>query len=83
MWHTLTKEEIRRKLRTDYKNGLTDEEANERLKQYGENILKEKKKTNIIVKFLMQFNDFMIIILLLAAVISAVMSYIEGSRRLY
>lgn len=83
MWHTMTKEEIRRKLRTDFVNGLTDEEASKRLKQYGANVLKEKKKTNIIIKFLMQFNDFMIIILIFAAIISAVMSYIEGTRRVY
>lgn len=79
MWHTMTKEEIRRKLRTDFDYGLTDDEAKKRQKEYGENRLEEKKKTNIFIKFLLQFNDFMIIILLLAAGISVVMSYLEGS----
>lgn len=79
MWHTMTKEEIRRKLRTDFQEGLTEEEVKRRQKEYGENKLEEKKKTNIFIKFLLQFNDFMIIILLLAAGISAAMSYLEGS----
>lgn len=79
MWHTMTKEEIRRKLKTDFQYGLTEEEAKKRQKEYGENRLEDKKKTNIFVKFLLQFNDFMIIILLLAAGISAAMSYLEGT----
>ncbi len=83
MWHTLTKEEVRRKLRTDLANGLTEEEAKKRQKEYGENKLKDKKKNNIMIKFLLQFNDFMIIILLIAAGVSAVISYAEGTRRIY
>lgn len=79
MWHTMTKDEIRRKLRTNFNYGLTEEEAKRRQKEFGENKLEEKKKTNIFIRFLLQFNDFMIIILLLAAGISAVMSYIEGT----
>ncbi len=79
MWHTMTKEEIRKKLMTDFKFGLTEQEASTRQKKYGKNQLEEKKKTSIIIKFLQQFNDFMIIILLIAAVISAVMSYWEGT----
>ena len=83
MWHSMTKEEIRRKLRTDFSYGLTQKEAERRRIEYGENKLAEKKKTNLFIKFLLQFNDFMIIILLFAAAISAVMSYIEGTRRVY
>lgn len=77
MWHTVTDEEIRRKLRTNQEFGLSNQEAKKRLAQNGENKLEEKKKTNILIKFLEQFNDFMIIILLLAALTSAVMAYIE------
>ena len=83
MWHTMTKEEIRRKLRTDFANGLTEAEVKKRQEQYGLNNLQEKKGNNIFIKFLMQFNDFMIIILILAAGISAVMAYVEGNRRLF
>lgn len=79
MWHTMTKEEIRKNLKTDFLNGLTEEEAKKRKNEYGENKLEGKRKTNIFIKFLLQFNDFMIIILLIAAGISAVLSYIEGT----
>ena len=83
MWHLMTKEEVRRKLKTDFQNGLSDEEAKRRLLEYGENKLEKKKKTSLFIRFLLQFNDFMIIILLLAAGISAVMAYIEGTRRVH
>ncbi len=79
MWHTMTKEEIKRKLRTDFDHGLSSVEADIRHKQYGENKFENKKKTNLFIKFLLQFNDFMIIILLLAAIISAIMAYTTGS----
>ena len=72
MEHLMTKEEIRRKFKTNFTKGLTEDEAKERLKIYGKNKLKEKKKENIIVKFLKQFNDFMIIILIVASIISAI-----------
>ena len=79
MWHTMTKDEIKRKLRTDFDYGLSSIEAENRYEQYGENKFKKKKKTNLFIKFLLQFNDFMIIILLLAAIISAGMAYATGS----
>ncbi len=82
MWHCLTKEEIKRKLRTSFDDGLTDEEAKRRQKEFGKNKLSKKKRTNLFIRFLLQFNDFMIIVLLIAAGVSAVMSYIEGSRRI-
>ena len=83
MWHIMTKDEIRRKLRTNFESGLTEVEAQKRHKEYGENRLEEKKRSNIFIRFFLQFNDFMIIVLLLAAGISAVMSYIEGSRGIH
>ncbi len=79
MEHILSKEEIRRKLKSNFILGLTEEQANERLKQYGKNKLADKKKEGIIIKFLKQFNDFMIIILIVASIISAVMAKIEGT----
>lgn len=59
--------------------GLTDEEANSRLTKYGENTLKSQKKQNYFLKFLSQFKDIMVIILLIASVISLVFSIIEKS----
>lgn len=80
MWHTLGIEEIRRKLRTNFKKGLTNEEATKREEKYGTNELVENKKTNIFIKFINQFKDFMIIVLIFAAIISAVLSYIQKTN---
>ncbi len=80
MWYTLRKEEVIRKLKTDEKNGLTDTEVMEREKEYGKNKLAEKKKESLIVKFFKQFNDFMIIILIIASIISALVSKMQGEN---
>ncbi|MDR2661099.1 MAG: cation-translocating P-type ATPase [Lactobacillaceae bacterium] len=51
--------------------GLTSKEAQLRLEKNGANSLKEAEKTTILQKFLNQFKDFMIAILLIAAIIAA------------
>lgn len=58
-------------------DGLIEEEADKRLKKYGKNILIEKKEKPLIIRFLKQFTDIMIIILLIVAILL----YIYG--RLY
>lgn len=80
MWQTISIKETCERLKTNLINGLTKEEIDERIKKYGENKLTEKKKESMLVKFVKQFNDFMIIILIIAAAISAIMSYVEGSN---
>ena len=80
MWHTQTIDEVKRKLNTNIYNGLNTKEILKRRKIYGENKLAEKKKESIITKFISQFKDFMIIILLLASLISALVSYIDGTN---
>ncbi len=50
--------------------GLNDGQVIKRQSQYGENKLKEKKRTNIFIRYLMQLNDFMILVLIGAAAIS-------------
>ena len=57
--------------------GLTDEEALKRLDKYGENKLNEEKKKSNFIIFLNQFNDIMIILLIFAAIFSAIISYIR------
>lgn len=52
--------------------GLTDQQVSERLNQYGPNKLVAKRRTTLIEKFLAQFKDLMIIILLIAAVIAGI-----------
>ena len=78
MWHSCSVEEIAKNLKTNINIGLSDDEAQKRFERYGPNNLKEKKKESIFVKFLKQFNDFMIITLIIAAIISAVVSKLNG-----
>ena len=80
MWHTLNLSEVKQKLKTNYQYGLTNEEVEKRLREHGENKLEDKPRENLIIKFFKQFNDFMIIILIIASIISAVIERIQGSN---
>ena len=62
------------------KSGLTTEEAVKREEKYGKNKLKEAKKTSLIKRFFQQLSDPMIIILIVAAVISAITASFEGGE---
>ncbi len=77
-FHSLSINDIQKELKTDIKNGLKKSEALKRLNEQGENKLSEKKRTNIILRFLSQFKDFMVITLIIAAVISFFTAYLEG-----
>lgn len=79
MWETLRKEEVLQKLRTKQGAGLTEREVQVRKQKYGNNKLQEKKKETLIIKFIKQFNDFMIIILIVASILSCY--YVILSRR--
>ena len=78
MWHTKDISQVLKELRTNAKTGLNLNEVQKRQEVYGKNELKEKKKESIIVKFFKEFNDFMIITLIVAAIISAVVSKLNG-----
>lgn len=80
MWETLRKEEVLQKLKTDKRGGLGKHEVENRQKEYGKNKLKEKQKETIFMRFIKQFNDFMIIILIIASIISAGVSYMQGEN---
>ena len=80
MWNTKNTYEIEKSLNTDIKRGLTSKEVQERQIKQGKNKLNEKKKENIVIRFVKQFNDFMIIILIIASIISAVVSYMQGQN---
>ena len=80
MWHTLSIGDTLRKLGSNISTGLNSKEVEKRFNTYGKNKLNEKKKENIFIRFLKQFNDFMIIILIIASIISAVVSNMQGSN---
>ena len=76
-WHSLSEEEIFRKLNTSSK-GLSQKEAEERLKKYGYNELAEKKRRTALQMFLSQFKDVFILLLIFAAIFSIGVGYFES-----
>lgn len=79
MWHTKALKDIEINFRTNIETGISNEEVIQRQKHFGANKLADKKKESIFIKFLKQFNDFMIIILIIASIISAVVAKLDGS----
>lgn len=76
-FYTKNKEQVFKELDTS-ENGLSKEQAQERLEKYGENKLAEGKKTSLLVRFFSQFKDVMVIVLLVAAMVSLVVSIVNG-----
>ncbi len=71
-WHFLSSEETAARLGTDAGRGLAKEEAARRLAERGPNELEERAKKTLLVMFLGQFQDFMILVLIAAAAISGI-----------
>lgn len=80
MWQAKDLNEVEKNFRTNRNYGITKEEAKKRLEYFGQNKLADKKKENIFIKFIKQFNDFMIIILIIASIISAMVAKMDGSN---
>lgn len=78
-FYKLTVEETARRLGTSQSTGLSDAEIEDRLKQYGPNRIETHHKVNPLKLFFSQFNDVLIIILLVAAVMSLAVGYIGVS----
>lgn len=74
-----SKEELIKELGANEKQGLTNKVAQEKLAQVGPNALIEGKKKSILEVFLEQFRDLMVIILIVAAVISAFTGNLEST----
>lgn len=79
--HFEKKEEIIKQLETDAVNGLSSSQAAAKLEQYGKNKLREPKKKSIAQRFLDQFKDVMIIILIIAAIISFIVALYEKEAK--
>jgi len=68
-FHTMNAEDVLKNLKTSNK-GLSNTEAKSRLKEYGLNKLKSKKRKTALIIFLEQFKSFLVILLLFAVLIS-------------
>lgn len=76
--YQMKKEDVLKMLGTD-ENGLTQNQAKENQKKYGKNELAEGKKKNPFILFLEQYKDFLVIILIIAAIISGVLGDIKSA----
>ncbi|MEM3570704.1 MAG: calcium-transporting P-type ATPase, PMR1-type [Candidatus Bathyarchaeia archaeon] len=72
-WHTMEPNEVVKELKSSIQEGLSDEEALTRLKQFGPNELEKEKKVSPIKVFIRQFKEILIIILLIAILISIIL----------
>src|SRR3989304_7387873 len=72
-WHTLQSDEVIRSLDTNVNTGLSQTEAENRLKKHGYNQLEEKEGISPLWVFLEQFNDFIVWVLLAAVIVSGVL----------
>ncbi|MPL60495.1 Calcium-transporting ATPase [bioreactor metagenome] len=72
-WHARSFEESLIFYKTDQANGLSTNEVKIRLKQFGYNEMKEKKPSPLWKRFLAQFQDFMVVVLLAATLIAALL----------
>jgi Ca2+-transporting ATPase len=78
-WHALSIEAAAGKLGVDTRNGLTTAEAKKRLETYGYNELEEKKPPTFFERLWESLTEFIVMILIVAAVISAILGdYIEA-----
>lgn len=75
--HTLSPKEALRAMESNG-NGLSAKEVSKRLSRYGYNELSTQKPRSLLSRFAEQFNDFMILILLGAALVSFLSSLLEG-----
>ncbi len=81
LYHHQSKEDTLLSLAADMTRGLTSAQASEKAGQFGPNKLREKKKKTTLGRFLDQFKDVMILILLAAAVVSFVIACVEGNPK--
>jgi len=77
-WYNYDIKEVSQILNTDCDNGLQENEIQNSREKYGLNELKATKKKSLLAKFLEQFKDFMIIVLIISAIVSGIVGISEG-----
>ena len=76
--HALPAEKVAEALGTDLKQGLSQAEAEKRLAEYGPNELEEQPPPTLWQMLLAQFDNFVVILLIVAAVISGIVGVFTG-----
>jgi Ca2+-transporting ATPase len=77
-WHSEDLEEVERELEADAESGLSQEEAEKRLKDEGKNVIESNEEVSPLEIFLDQFNDFLIYLLIAAALVSLGVGFLPG-----
>ena len=72
-WHSLSTEQVAEMLQTDPKQGLRLSEANNRLQKFGENTMSVKKEKSLVISFLLQFKQPLVLILIIAGSITTML----------
>jgi len=78
-WHSLEPGQILQGLGVSRGRGLSSEEAESRLRTYGPNALAEAPKPTLLQQFLGQFKEFLVLLLLASAAVSAVLGEVEDA----
>ena len=79
-WYNKSRDEVFKEFNISEDKGLSGEQVTANREKYGMNELTAQKKKSLFVKFLEQFKDFMIIVLIIAAIVSGVVGYIEEGK---
>ena len=77
-WFNKQVKDVETELGTDLEKGLSNSQVEEHKSKYGLNELQEKKKESLLKKFIDQFKDFSIIVLIIAAIVSGVVGVAQG-----
>ncbi len=78
-WHEMSVEDTARKLKTHTQSGLSATEAKDRMQQHGPIVLQEKPKQSLLRMVVDQFSDFMILVLIGAAIISGMIGDVKDT----
>src|SRR6478609_5918657 len=76
-WHTRTAADAAERLGSDLQNGLSSEEAARRLAQFGPNEIHEQPPRSLFAMAIAQFRDFMVLVLIAAAIVSGLIGDAE------
>ena len=77
-WFNKEVKDVEKELETDLEKGLDSSKVEAHKAKYGLNELQEKKKDSLFKKFIAQFKDFSIIVLIIAAIVSGAVGIAEG-----